>query len=298
MSRFASRARAAVTLAALTLGALSAAAPFAAASTTSSGAKVPFTDPNIQGWLTFCNRKDQPVTSGSLYTVPFVWKAISSAAAPAGYRNLKARATLYAYQPIQYVDPGDWAGSQLTGDTIFNNPSHPVAQATNGDLPLIGFVQSYPLHWDNYAEIRMMWTAANKSQLQTPYAAAIVRVTGSTWTLVEGGGGSCSQGAGLSVELLAPGAIKKLAKPESAAPGGTPTPAGVAGTAPASSGGSAASGQSQGQAGGATTGRLAADSSPAGGMGIGALAGIAVAALAVAWGAITLIGRRRRRAAS
>jgi hypothetical protein len=31
-------------------------------------------------------------------------------------------------------------------------------------------------------------------------------------------------------------------------------------------------------------------------MGVGALAGIAVAVLAVAWGAITFIGRRRRRA--
>jgi hypothetical protein len=294
MSRFARRARAGIALAALTVGALSASAPFAAASTASPGSSVPFGDPNVQGWLTFCNRHDQPVTSGSLYTVPFVWKAISSAAPPAGYRNEKARATLYAYQPIQYVDPGDWTGSQITGDTIFNNPNHPVVQATNADLPLIGFTQVYPLHWDHLAEIRMMWTAVDSSQLQTPYAAAVIRVTGSTWTLVEGGGGSCSQGEGLPVELLAPGAAKKLAKAETATPGGKPTPAGAAGAAPAGGGGSGSNSQSQGN--GADTGRLAANSSPAGGMGVGALAGIAVAVLAVAWGAITFIGRRRRRA--
>src|SRR5258708_3311688 len=197
MIRFARRARAAATLAALTLGAMSAVAPFAAASVTSSSYKGPFTDPNIDGWLTFCNRQDQPVTSGSLYTTPFVWKAISSAPPPPGYGNSKGRATVYGYQPLQYINPGDWAGSELTGASSFSNPDHPVTQATNADLPLIGMTPLYPLHWDGLAEIRMMWTSFNQSQLQSPYAAAVVRVTGHTSTLAEGGGGPCSPSTGV-----------------------------------------------------------------------------------------------------
>ena len=85
MTPFARRARAAATLVAITLAGLAAAAPFASASVTSAASKVPFTDPGIDGWLTFCNKSNQPVTSGSLYSVPFVWKAISSAKPPAGY---------------------------------------------------------------------------------------------------------------------------------------------------------------------------------------------------------------------
>src|SRR5262244_2621522 len=153
MNRLARRARAAVTLGALTLGvltlgALSAATPFAAASVTSSSSKVPFQDPSIHGWLTFCNRNNQPVTSGSLYTAPFAWKTVSSAPPPAGYRNSAGRVTLYAYQPIKYVDPGDWSGSELTAASSFTNPNHPAVQATNADLPLLGFTQAYPAHWD------------------------------------------------------------------------------------------------------------------------------------------------------
>jgi hypothetical protein len=289
MKRLARRARGAVTIAVVSLGALSASVPFAGASTASPSSTVPFKDPNIQGWLTFCNRDGQRITSGNLYTVPFVWKAISSAPAPAGYRTSKGRATLYAYQPIQYVDPGSWAGGQLTYDSAFSNPNHPVAQATNADLPLIGFTQAFPLHWDGLAEIRMMWTGVNMAQITTPYAAAIIRVTGDTWTLVQGGNASCNEGKGISMETIAL-SKKKLAKPESATPGGKTTPHGK--SSPSSAG---AAGQSGGSG---PDGRLAADSSPAGGLGAGALAGIVVAALAAVWGGIILISRLRRRTAS
>jgi hypothetical protein len=292
MSRFARRARAAITLTAVALGALGAAAPLAAASSTSPEFKVPFTDSNVSGWLTFCNRNDQPVTSGSLDSVPFAWKTISSAPAPAGYRGENARATLYAYQPIQYVDPGDWSGNELTAASAFNNNNHPVVQATNADSPLVGFVQAYPAHWDGLEEIRMMWTAVNKAQIQTPYAAAVIRITGSTWTLVEGGGGSCSQGEGLSMETLRL-PKKELDKKETASVDKSPATAGSTGKGTSGSGPSSSSGQS---ATGATARLASADS--AAGMSGGELAGIAVGALAVVWAGIGLIARRRRRAAN
>jgi hypothetical protein len=253
---------------------------------------VPFTDPNIDGWLTFCNRNDQPVTSGSLYATPFAWKTISSAPPPPGYRNSKGRAALYGYQPLQYVNPGDWAGYELTGASSFSNPDHPVAQATNADLPLIGFTESYPLHWDGFAEIRMMWTSVNQAQLQSPYAAAIVRVTGNTWTLVEGGGGSCSQSTGRSDEVRAL-ASKKLAKPETAVPvANSSASARRASTNPPV--GSAASSPSSARSAGVGSAKLAAKDSSTG-MSGGALAGIAVGALALIWAAIGAIAFWRRR---
>jgi hypothetical protein len=292
MNRFARRARSAVTLAALTLGVMSAAVPVADASS------VPFQDPNVVGWLTFCNRQDQPVTSGSIDTAPFAWKTISSAAPPAGYRNSSARATLYAYQPIQYVDPGDWSGAQLTAGSVFTNPQHPVVQATNADLPLLGFTQAYPAHWDGLVEIRMMYTAINQAQLLNPYAAAVLRISGSTWTEVEGGGGSCSQGQGTSVETkLLP--KKDLAKQQTDTPSKkSSTGSSSNSSGSANSGGSGQSPGTSGTSGGSKadgSAALAADSSA--GMGAAAMTGIAVAAAALIALVIAAIAWRRRRAA-
>jgi hypothetical protein len=296
MSPFARRARAAATVAAMALGGLLVAAPLASASVASTTGKVPFTDPGIDGWITFCNRSNQPVTSGSLDTVPFAWKTISSAKPPAGYGGASGRVALWAYQPIQYVDPGDWSGSLLTGASAFSNPDHPVVQATNADLPLVGFTQAYPEHWEGLLEIRMMYTAKDKEQLQTPYAAAILRVSGGKWTLVEGGGGSCSQGRGLSMETVAL-PKKELAKQETASPAGKSKGAAAGsstnttGSGGQSSGGSAANGSAANSAS-----SLAASDSPAGISGI-ALAGIGVGAFALVWVGLMVFSRLRRRSA-
>jgi hypothetical protein len=299
MSSLARRSRAAIALAALALAGLATCAPVASAAVSGAAFKVPFTDPAIHGWITFCSRSDKPVTSGSLDTVPFAWKAISSVAPPAGYGGSTGRVALWAYQPIQYVDPGDWSGSLLTAASAFSNPAHPVVQATNADVPLIGFTQAYPPHWDGLVEMRMMYTAKNMAQIQTPYAAAILRISGSKWTLVEGGGGSCSAGRGLSMETLAL-SKKKLAKPETAglasqSPGAHSGSS--AGTAGGSSGGSSSGNSTNGGSSAGGDSRLAADSS-GGGLGGIALAGIGVGAFALVWVGLTVLARLRRRAAS
>jgi hypothetical protein len=293
MSPFARYSRVAVALAALTVG-LSAAAPLAAASASSGATKVPFTDTNIDGWLSFCSRNDQPITSGSLYAAPFVWKTISSSKAPAGYADYKGRAALWAYQPIQYVNPGDWSGSLLTAGTEFSNPNHPVAQATDADVPLIGFTQAYPAHWQGLIEIRMLFTGVDKGQIQAPYPAAIVRVSGTKWTLVEGGNASCSAGLGLSMETTHL-AKKKLAKPDNAVPVSTSAPgAGNAGNSGGSSG-SAAGGQSASGSNAAGATNLAAKDSSSSGINGGLLAGVGVGAFALVWVGLSLLARRRRR---
>jgi hypothetical protein len=199
---------------------------------------------------------------------------------------------LYAYQPIKYVDPFNWNGSQLTGASSFTNPRHPVVQATNADQPILGFTQNFVPHWDGLVEMRMLFTAINKSEFQSSYPAAILRVTGSTWSLVEGGGGSCSKGQGVSNEVkLLP--KKDLAKAKKIVPAAQPGAASNSATSHVSkSSGSSSGGSSSG--GGAKI--AAADSST--GLSGGALAGIAVGALALAWVAIGLIARRRRRAST
>jgi len=279
MNSLARRARVTVSIAAFFFGALWVTAPFASA----SSSQLPFQDSNVDGWLTFCNHSNQSVTSGSLSAQPFAWKTISSSPPPARYRNSKARAALFAYQPIRYVDPGDWSGSELTAATIFSNASHPVAQATYGDVPLLGFTQAYPPHWDGLVEIRMLYSGVGEAQLTTPYAAAVIRVSGGKWTLVKGGNAACNQGKGLSVESTL------LPKKDTAKPGATSS---------ASTGGSTTSGGSggSGSAGGPAA-NLAADKSAAGGMGAPELVGIGLAVLAVVWAGIFFFGRWRRRTA-
>lgn len=186
-----------------------------------------FKDPYAVGTLTFCNKANQPVTHGSIYTQPFAWKTIASSQAPAGYRGHNARATLTVYQPIKYVDPGDWTGGQLTGASTFSNPLHPNVQATAVDSPLTGFVHAYPLHWNHLVEVRMIFTAVNQGAFTTAYPAAILRVTGNNWTLVKGGGTSCSAGHGVSDEAATfPQSMLLGKNPHSKSGSGHPTPAG------------------------------------------------------------------------
>jgi hypothetical protein len=301
MNSLARRARAALAVSALAIGVLSL-SPLA----TAWGYTLPFTDTNIDGKLTFCNQHNQPVTSGSIETLPFVWKTISSAAPPKGYGGKTGQATLDAYQPIQYVDPGDWSGMQLNGSSWFSNPDHPVAQSTDADLPLVSMVQAYPPHWDGLLEIRMLFSATNEEQIQSPYPAAVVKITGKTWTLVWGGGGNCSQGTGLSDEtvyLSKPklAAIRKQVEKAVSGHGGSSGNGSSSGPASSSAhpgnGSSTGAGQSPGASGtgtansnGGSGGRLAASTSSTGistgaaaGIGIGVIALIAVVLGTVLW---------------
>lgn len=290
MNRLTHRARAAAVLAALTLAAMTVAAPFAAAAT----AAAPFKDANVVGSLTFCSRTGQPITSGSLNTMPFAWKTVSSSPAPALYRGATGRATLAAYQPLKYVDPGDWSGGQLTGSSSFTNSGHPVVQATNGDSPLLGFVQSYPPHWQGLVEIRMIFSGNNLPQHIAPYPAAVVRVSGSSWTLVSGGGSSCSASKGVSDETkLLP--KKRLAHPRVLVPAGSSSNAATkAGNSSAkSSGASSTSGSSRSSSADGSA-NLAAESTPTG-TSTGTKTGVALAVIGLTALAATAIFWWRRR---
>ena len=169
-----------------------------APATASASSNVPFTDPSASGALTLCGRNDQPVRSGSLLTVPFVWKVISSMATPQGY----TRGYTAVFQPIQHEDPSDWSGYQLTTVATFSNPAHPVAQATDKDPPLEWPDHNFPPYWSGFYQLRMFFAGPGLASYNSTYPTAVIRVQGSTWTLVQGGTTPCDAGTAVSYESV------------------------------------------------------------------------------------------------
>lgn len=269
---------------------------------------VPFTDTNDNGSITFCGRNGQAVTSGSLTEQPFVWKAISSAPAPAQY----TRAYLVLYQPIQNVDPGDWTGYTLTNVATFSNAAHPAVQSTNIDLPLLDPDRQIPPVWDGLYQVRMFFTGLGRPVYTETYPAAVIRVTGSTWELVSGGGTSCAAGQAVSATSQIANA-KALATPQTIAVGGVPVAGGASSqpstvngrpssrvTTPPSSTGTGPAGPTTTSLGGGDA-RTAAPPAQAravtnhgdGGSSGGLITGVVVAVAAVGATALVLVRRRR-----
>jgi hypothetical protein len=163
-----------------------------------SASAVPFHDPSATGLITLCGQNGRPVTSGDTRDVPFAWSAVSNSPAPARYA--KGLAYLYAFQPLQYVDPGEWSGEAITGGSWFSNTRSPIAEATNRDTPMLWFVQAYPAHWDGYVELRIFYANPGEPPMTSAYPAGIIQVKGYRWTLVQGGTASCKSGTAHTLE--------------------------------------------------------------------------------------------------
>lgn len=163
---------------------------------------LPYRDPAVHGGIAFCDQHNHTVTSGSLEAQPFVWKALSSVAAPTGYDSPQAKVTLLAFQPRQGVDPSDWSGNQLTASSTFTSRAHPAAQSTYGDQPLISFVQAFPPKWEGLIQLRMYFSVAGAPPYTRTYPAADIRVSGDRWTLVDGASVDCGAGRGTSSESV------------------------------------------------------------------------------------------------
>jgi hypothetical protein len=233
---------------------------------------VPFTDPAAHGYIGLCNASGQQITSGSLADKPFVVRAVSSAPAPAGYTVRQgAKATLFAYQPIDGIDPGDWSGEALTGSAFFSNPSHPMAAGTVLDNSMGDFVSAYPAHWDRLVQLRIFYGQPDKSTYTTSYPAAVLQVDGSSWHVVQGGPVDCRAGKTMPSEQLAlppsrfASASASIAASRSAAAarGGHAGPSGP-GTARAPSAGSPSDGTSSGDAHSTTSAAAPSGSVPDG----------------------------------
>jgi hypothetical protein len=258
---------------------------------TMHGFKLPYTDPNQAGLLTLCNEQYQPITHGSLTTVPFVWRVVSDVPTPNGYRVKGVTATLFSYQPRPYTPAGAWSGEALTAASLYSNYRYPMVQETPIDQPLTQMTNAYPPIWDHLIELRLYWGAPDTQPDVMQYAAADLQIIGNTWTMVEGGTSGCKSGNAVSREVLdgMPGASGTPKPDATTAPGGT----GGSHTSPAS----AAAGSSHSPATGSDTSASSAsdDSSSVGGLEPAAI-GIGAAVVILLAGITFWRGRRSRRA--
>jgi hypothetical protein len=182
---------------------------------------VPFKDPGSIGSLGFCDKSNQPVTSGSIFDKPFVWKAVSDTPAPATHASKRGKATLYAFSPIENVAPGDWSPYQMTGSSTYTNKTYPMTAGTYGDPPLEYQVTAFPPVWDHLVQIRLTLTDLGQQALITKYPTAVIKVSGTTWTMVQGDRSpQCAKGTALSSELVT--------LPKNLRPTASPTPTGSA----------------------------------------------------------------------
>jgi hypothetical protein len=173
-----------------------------ASGTTPVATRAPFSDPNAIGYLGLCDSHGHQVTSGSVDTDPFAWRAVSSVAAPAQYAKSGRTAILFVYQAIQALDPGEWSGSQLTASSRYTNPAHPMAEATPGDGSLEDFISDFHPQWDGFLELRIYLGAPGQQVDSLQYPALDIQVTGDTWHAVGGGAVDCSAGSAESIESI------------------------------------------------------------------------------------------------
>jgi hypothetical protein len=288
--RISARARAIAALVAAFLAAIVCWIPSASADT------VPFTDPNASGSIGFCDKSGNEVRSGTLTAAPFAWIAVSSAAAPSGYGPPHGKATLYAFQPIQYVDPGNWSGKAMSAGSAFTNNAHPMTAGTILDPSLSDFAVSYPPHWNGLVQLRMYFGAPRQPQSSASYPTAVLRISGKTWTLISGGNVPCNAGTATSEESVAltTTAFKGVKRPAPAAN------IRVAGIAPGSSasGGSTAAGTGTGNATSVDPSAVAAAHTTKSGGSSSAVLWIVLAAVVVGIGGVTTVAVRSRRSKS
>jgi hypothetical protein len=185
---------------ALSLAACGSAA--ASSQPTSVATKAPYSDPHAKGYIGLCDKSGHQITSGSLNTVPFAWKAVSSQPAQSPYGNSYRTAILLAYQPQAGLAPGEWSGEGITASSRYTDPSHPMAAATPGDGPLMWFTSDFHPSWDGFIELRMYLGTAGAEQYSLTYPALNLQIEGNTWYAVGGGKVDCNAGRAVSIESI------------------------------------------------------------------------------------------------
>jgi hypothetical protein len=249
---------------------------------------VPYTDPNVVGYIGLCNQAGQQITSGNINTVPLAWRAVSSVPAQAPYNNSSRTAILMAYQPIQVLAPGEWSGEQMTASSRYSNPANPMAAATDGDDSLAEFISDFPTKWDNFVQLRMYLGAADEQQYSVHYPALDIQVTGDTWQAVDGGPVNCASGTSESIESILLPSSTTTTVPGTTGHSASTTPTGNTGSTHVTTPTTAASSGAVHTAASAPSGH--ATSSSDGPL----IAALVLAALAALAGLGYLLTRRRR----
>jgi hypothetical protein len=180
----------------------------AAWASTSSGAATaaaavpdpPYRDSGVAGSITLCDASGRAIDHGRVDERPFARLAIGSAAAPAPYDKEGRTATLFAYQPRKGLEPREWSGAQLTTSTQYAEVAHPAAKASDGDDSLGDFLDTYPLRWDGFVQLRLYLSAPDEPAYTGRYAAADIHVDldAGTWDVDHAANDVCAAGAGAS----------------------------------------------------------------------------------------------------
>jgi hypothetical protein len=195
---------------------------------------VPYTDPNSTGYIGLCNQAGQQITSGSIDTAPFVWRAVSSVPPKAPYNNATRTATLYAFLPLQGFAPDYWSGQTLTAAASYSNPTVPMAAATTQDEALKTFIGAYPPKWGGFIQLRIYLDTAGQPALTKHYPTLNIQVSGNTWQAVGGGTVNCAAGTAASVEAAVP-TTTTTTTTQTTIPGGSKGSATTSPTAPGAS---------------------------------------------------------------
>jgi hypothetical protein len=172
------------------------------ASPAAASPAVPYHDPSAEGYIGLCDSHGHQITSGSVDTAPFAWRAVSTAPAPGAYAGATRTAVLMAYQPIDGLAPSDWSGDQLTASTRYSNTANPMAAATGRDESLAGFMTEFSPKWDGLLQLRMYLDAANQDVYSLHYPVLDIQVTGKTWHALDGGPVTCTAGTAVSIESV------------------------------------------------------------------------------------------------
>jgi hypothetical protein len=189
-----------------------------------ASAAVPYHDPSADGYLGLCDAQGHQITSGSIDTTPFAWRAVSSTPAQGLYAGPTRTAVLMAYQPIDGLASSDWSGDQLTASSRYSNTANPMAAATGGDESLAGFMTEYSPKWDGILQLRMYLGASNEAVYSLHYPALDIQVTGKTWHALDGGQVNCKSGTAESIESVLLPASKLKGHPGASASPRSATP--------------------------------------------------------------------------
>lgn len=162
--------------------------------------KAPYTDPAVTGAIGLCDPSGKQITSGSIDTAPFAWRAVGTTPAPPAYSTSGSSATLYVFQPRSGVDPTQWSGQFLTAAGRYSDPAHPMAAATDKDTSLADFLAAYPAQDKGFVQLRLYLSAPNQPPQTAGYDALDIKVSGDSWRAVGGATVDCSKGSSVSFE--------------------------------------------------------------------------------------------------
>jgi hypothetical protein len=185
---------------------------FSAAAGASTGV-VPFTDPQSDGYIGLCDLAGHNITSGSVDSTPFAWKAVASVSPPKAFTGRGENADLEIYQARQGIAPGDWTGEDLMGATDYSHRRQPAAEATYKDDSLKQITLAIPPLWDGLYVLRMQFGKTGYGIYGATYPMTVLQVTGQTWHVVSGGLVNCAKAKAVPQETLAGVATQLPPKP-------------------------------------------------------------------------------------